>query len=119
MESFTQNQSQEIPNSQPEDDGLDNGFATVYLSSYENDDELPQLDEDEERAHDHHVGLKRPRMFTPPPFADEPDLAEYFATFEHFSEADQVKYCRAYASMLAAKSSSNRLRGGRGHNPHK
>lgn len=118
---FTPNQSQQQENSQPEQDGLnDNGFSSVYLSCYENDSDLqPDADEQDEAAHLPSYGHKRPRSFTPPPISDEPDLAEYFATFEHFTEADQVKYCRAYASMLAAKSSRNRLRMGHGYNPNK
>lgn len=41
---------------------------------------------------------------------DEPDLKAYFALFEGFSELDQVKYCRAYATMLATRSVKNRTR---------
>lgn len=41
---------------------------------------------------------------------DEPDLRAYFALFDNFSEIEQVKYCRAYATMLATRSVKNRVR---------
>lgn len=42
---------------------------------------------------------------------DTPDLAAYFAFFQGFEEAAQVKYCRAYANALSAKNPQrNRLR---------
>lgn len=54
---------------------------------------------------------KRPRRDLFPNDEEEfPDLGAYFALFAHFSEEEQVKLCRAYANMLAAKNPKNRLR---------
>lgn len=99
-------------------------WAPVYLASYENEDELSSHIEEEEvrepPSTPRKVAHKRPRAFEPVSIDDpieEPDLATYFSGFDHFSEQDQVKYCRAYASMLASKSAKNRLRGGHGRNP--
>jgi len=115
-------QSQQIENSQPDQDGLDNGYSSVYLSCYDNEDELqPDADELESLERLPSFSQKRPRQATPEvandPWTDEPDLGDFFSNFPHFTESDQVKYCRAYASMLAAKSTRNRLRMGHGKNP--
>lgn len=57
------------------------------------------------------VAEKRPRKDLFPNDEEEyPDLGAYFALFVHFSEEEQVKLCRAYANMLAAKNPKNRLR---------
>lgn len=57
------------------------------------------------------VAEKRPRRDLFPNDEEEyPDLSAYFALFAHFSEEEQVKLCRAYANMLAAKNPKNRLR---------
>lgn len=58
------------------------------------------------------VGMKEPRKTRKRDVeeAEEPDLGAFFALFENFSELDQVKYCRAYANMLSAKTPANRLR---------
>lgn len=58
------------------------------------------------------VASKKPRsiLHCDEEFAEEPDLFEYFSSFDDFDELAQVKLCRAYANMLSAKSAKNRLR---------
>lgn len=41
---------------------------------------------------------------------DIPDLKAYFAFFVGFTEIDQVKMCRSYATYLSSKTPKNRLR---------
>lgn len=107
------------PNSpQPSSQDMNPAFSQVYLSSYENEDDLEANEEEVEAlSRLPSFSAKRPRSVAIDELDEEPDLADFFSYFPHFSEADQVKYCRAYASMLAAKSAKNRLRMGHGRNP--
>jgi len=86
------------------------------------DDEVQEVEEgpqdDEPPSEEAPRKLKRTRAFAEKKpmvrdseWEDTPDLGSYFAFFDGFDEAAQVKYCRAYANALAAKNPvRNRMR---------
>lgn len=120
------------PPSSEQDDGDSHADVHCYEPFDAIDDEVQEVDEEDpelpnappfaERSPTPPRQLKRARAMVAgkKPMAsrlgqslweDTPDLAAYFAFFEDFDEAAQVKYCRAYANALSAKNpTSNRMR---------
>lgn len=83
-----------------------------YENPYDPQEYLEEDDEEEAppRAMRRTPAVKKPRITHHEVDEDAPDLAAYFSLFENFSELDQVKYCRAYANALSAKTPRNRMR---------
>lgn len=99
---------------QDDEHRLDESHADLhcYENPYDPQEYLEEDDEEEPipRPLRRAPAVKKPRIAHYEVDEDAPDLAAYFSLFENFSELDQVKYCRAYANALSAKTPKNRMR---------